>query len=56
MIQKTEEATGDLVGNKLVDKVKIIKKLECIFLKMWEYQNKDTYLQKRSSKLLMNLN
>ena len=61
-IQKTAEATGDLIGRKISDKIKIILKgysaeshsknddanSEIEVLK------KDTYLQKKGNKLLMN--
>ena len=39
VVQKTAEATGDLVGNKIADKITSIKK--------------STYLQKKDNKLLM---
>ena len=56
---KTAEATGDLIGNKIADKISASKK------KLSPLQNddanseikepkKDTYLQKKENKLLMN--
>ena len=58
-IQKTAEATGDLIGNKIADKISASKK------KLSPLQNddanseikepkKDTFLQKKENKLLMN--
>ena len=58
-IQKTAEATGDLVGNKIADKITSISK------KKSDNNNndddvelatpkKDTYHQKKDNKLLMN--
>ena len=46
-IQKTAEATGDLVGNKIADKItSASKKPNC--------RKKDIFLQKKGNKLLMN--
>ena len=50
-IQKTAEATGDLIGNKPADKIVGLQKLKKLIMK---YQKKDIYLQKRDKKLLMN--
>ena len=59
-IQKTAEAAGDLVGNKIADKITIVskkstKKLPTI-VKDAELTTlkKDTYHQKKDNKLLMN--
>ena len=58
-IQKTAEATGDLVGNKFADKItsasknRIMKKYSQIKLIM-KYQKKDIFLQKKDKKSLMN--
>ena len=63
-IQKTAEATGDLIGNKIADKVttisnKPVKKLpnnderEEENVEITNYK-KDTYLLKKRNKLLMN--
>ena len=62
-IQKTAEATGDLVGNKIPDKITSVSKKKS----SKEFPNdeteedtkmllirKDTYFQKKDSKLLMN--
>ena len=57
-IQKTADATGDLICNKIADKIRSVSKKS---LKEW--QNKeieadvpktDTYLQKKDNNLLMN--
>ena len=65
-IQKTAKATGDLIGNKIADKIiSVLKKsptelhsaeLHSKELQMtkWKHQKKDTYLQKKDNKLLMN--
>ena len=63
-IQKTAEATGDLIGNKIADKITSVSKkppTELHATHSKELQNdemkaskKDTYLQKRGSKLLTN--
>ena len=58
-IQKTAEATGDLVGNKIADKLqvhqknRIMKKYSQIKLIM-KCQKKDIFLQKKDKTLLMN--
>ena len=64
-IQKTAEATGDLIGNKIADKITSVSKKKSTK----ELHNndetkeedveitthkKDTYLQKKDNKLLMN--
>ena len=67
-IQKTAEATGDLIGNKIADKITSVstelhsKKKSTKDLSNDETEEdmettshkKDTYLQKKDSKLLMN--
>ena len=62
-IQKTAGATGDLIDNKIADKIKSISKFpqnaskNCIQKQMkmkQKYQKKDIYLQKKHNKLLMN--
>ena len=55
-IQKTAEASGDVVGNFIADKITSIskkKKLTKMRLTM-KYQKKDIYLHKKDKKLLMN--
>ena len=53
-IQKTAEATGDLIGN-LVKLQKIYHKIIKKPLKVKQkYQKEDIYLQKKDKKLLMN--
>ena len=55
-IQKTAEATGDLIDNKTTDE--IIKIFRKYFAYRWEWnrntKRKDIYLQEKDSKLLMN--
>ena len=51
-IQKTAEATGDLVSNKIADKITSISKKnqQVNHTKMWlamKYQRKDIYLHKK---------
>ena len=57
-IQKAAKTTGDLVGNKIADRITIIKNREmksCIQIRqIMKYQKKDIYLQKKYNKLLMN--
>ena len=57
-IQKTAEASGDLVGNLIADKItSISKKQQVNHTQMWlamKYQKKDIYLRKKDKKLLMN--
>ena len=62
-IQKTTEATGDLIGNKIADKVESVSKKSSSELHSRnddanseiEVPKKDIYLQKKGKKLLMNL-
>ena len=63
-IQKTAKATGDLISNKIADKITSVSKVfqrstlknyKIIKLMMKQKcQKKDTYLQKKGNKLLMN--
>ena len=59
-IQKTAEATSDLVGNKITEKIasiskKYVKKLPTIDEGAGlSTHKKDTYHQKKDNKLLMN--
>ena len=62
-IEKTAEATGDLIGNKICDKITSISKKsakdlhskELSQLKLiMKYQKKDIYPPKKDNKLLMN--
>ena len=56
-IQKTVEATGDLIGNKIADKIASVSKKSPKELQNDEIEapkKKDTYLQKKGNKLLMN--
>ena len=59
-IQKTAEASVDLIGNKIVDKITNLSKKSSAEFKMkykmikQKCQEKDIYLQKKDNKLLMN--
>ena len=57
-IQKTSEATGDLIGNKIADKTTSVSKKSTKELRNSETEvdkpKKDTYLQKKDNKLLTN--
>ena len=57
VIQKTSEATGDLIGNKTADKITSISKKSSNNnndgVELTTHK-KDIYLQKKDSKLLMN--
>ena len=60
-IQKTEEATGDLIGNKIADKITSVSKslqknwtLKNYHMTKLRHQKEDTYLQKKGNKLFMN--
>ena len=60
-IQKIAEATGDLVGNKIADKITSYSKnmqiaeQGCTQMNLiMKYQKKDIYLCKKGKKLLMN--
>ena len=50
-IQKTAEGTGDLIGNKIADK--ITSALQKLKLTM-KYHKKDIHLHKKGNELLMN--
>ena len=51
VVQKTAEATGDLIGNKIADKITSIRKTKNNGKKMKD--KKFIYHQKKDSKLLM---
>ena len=57
-IQKTADATGDLIGNKIADKITSVSKKSLKELQNKEIEadvpKKDTYLQKKDNNLLMN--
>ena len=59
-IQKAAEATGDLVGNKIADRITSVSKKSTKKLPTIDEDvelttpQKDTYRQKKDSKLLMN--
>ena len=59
-IRKTAEATGDLVRNKIADKIKSVSKKSTMKLPTIDGDaevatpKKDTYHQKKDNKLLMN--
>ena len=61
-IQKTAEATGDLIGNKIDDKITGVSKKSPTELlskndnanNETEIPKRNTYLQKKDNKLLMN--
>ena len=60
-IQKTAEATGDLIGNKIADKISSISKksdanseIEVGRVSSKDVPKKDTHLQKKDNKLFMN--
>ena len=52
-IQKTSEATGYLIGNKIADKITSISKKPVKDEELTTHK-KDTYHQKENNKLLMN--
>ena len=61
VIQKTAEATGDLIGNKIADKTTSVSKKSSSNNNNNDDENseltthkKDIYLQKKDNKLLMN--
>ena len=62
-IKKTAEAAGDLIGNKIADRIKKCLQRNCIQpscarknykMTKWKHQKKGTYFQKKGNKLLMN--
>ena len=52
-IQKTAEATGDLFGNKIADKIRSASKNHKMKLIM-KYLKRDIFFQKKDKRLLMN--
>ena len=55
-IQETSEATGDLISNKIADKIRAQRSCAHKIMKLImneKHQKKDTYLQKKDNKLLM---
>ena len=59
IVHKSAEATGDLIGDKIADKITSVsknhtmKKYSQLKLIM-KYQKRDIFLQKKDNKLLMN--
>ena len=53
ILKETAKATGDLIGNKIADKVTSASKNHMMKLIM-KYQKKDIFLLKKDKKLLMN--
>ena len=60
-IQKTAEATGDLIGNNIADKITSVSAelhskilLKDHQMTKWKHQKEDKYLQKKVNKLLTN--
>ena len=57
-IQKTAEATGDLTGNKIAEKITSYSKIRQMkhiqMMLAMKYQKKKIYLHKKDKKLLMN--
>ena len=60
VIQKTAEAAGDLIGNRIADEVTKISKIPSRIIQkqlqinlIKKYLKKDTYIQKKGRKLLM---
>ena len=55
IVHKTAEATGDLIGNKITDKITSASKQSQNEVKLiMKYQKRDIFLQKKDKKLLMN--
>ena len=56
IVHKSAEATGDLIGNKITDKItaKPSKNRIMQMKLLMEYQKKDLFLLKKDKKLLMN--
>ena len=54
--QKIAEATGDLIGNKIADRITSVSKESSEETQNDEIEalKKDSYLQKKSNKLVMN--
>ena len=60
MIQKIAEATDDLIGNKIGDRITKVQKVDNKVIQrqlqmrmIKKYLKKDKYLQKKDNKLLM---
>ena len=60
MIQKIAEATDDLIGNKIGDRITKVQKIDNKVIQrqlqmrmIKKYLKKDKYLQKKDNKLLM---
>ena len=53
ILKETAKATGDLIGNKIADKITSASKNHMMKL-LIEYQEKDIFLLKKDKKLLMN--
>ena len=53
ILKKNSKATGDLIGNKIADKITSASKNPKMKLIM-KYQKKDIFLLKKDKKLLMN--
>ena len=55
-IQKTAEATGDLIGNKIADNITSASKKSHNeeVQSIMRYRKRDIFLQKKGKKLLMN--
>ena len=67
LIKKTGEATNNFTINEKIEKITKalsckskfdveIEKIQNLVKKQWKHQKKDTYHEKRDSKLLINLN
>ena len=60
IVHKSAEATGDLIGNKIADKITSASKKKHIMKQysqmklIMKYQKKDIFLQNKDKKLLMN--
>ena len=53
ILKETAKATGDLIGNKIADKITSASKNHMMKLIM-KYQKKDIFILKKDKKLLMN--
>ena len=53
ILKKTAEATGDLIGNKIADKITSASKNHTMKLIM-KYQKQDIFILKKDEKLLIN--
>ena len=60
ILKKTAKTTGDLIGNKIADKITSASKkshneeIQSNVKLIMKYRKKDKYLQKKGKKLLMN--